>query len=210
MKELDFGLNLQQSEILFNPENSRLNRVVTITGVTGVGKDFLIGRLTQDGLIPNEISILNMGTLLSSISNKGRDSLRELPIETLSQNLSLTVPKIISAQPAILNTHLIVRQNDYLIFNPNFEQMISPQWYVAVISDPNLIISWRQKRNERGERQSSVENEETITFHQRMIIDTLKNLHSSLGSGVALLINRPDRFDRNISFLEKISSSLIT
>ncbi len=209
MIERYYSSETARSEVIRPPETPGHNSIVIITGVSGVGKDFLLIQMRENGLIPDGISVLNMGTLLSRQAGIDRDRLREGTLDEVSTWQQAVLPEILRLQPAVLITHMVVKQGNFLIVNPKLEFSLAPKWYVCVISHPKQIIEWRRRRNTKGERNTVVEDPVLIEFHQRMVVDTLLNLHRLTGAGVAVVNNLPDTTRNNLELMKEIFSSLV-
>ena len=190
------------AEVRRMPEADNLHRIISVSGVTSSGKDYLLGRSGAG-------TVLSHGTLIGQALATERDAIRQNgDLAHIRSAVLSTADAVLQAQPAVLNTHIFVKHGGYYMVNLELEQLIRPAFYVAVVGDPQQIFDWRQARNLRGERQSDLESPEEIAFHQNMIVDTLSNLSTLLGSGFVVLHNSPDKTDANAQLLTNLYNSL--
>lgn len=190
------------AEVRRMPEADNLHRIISVSGVTSSGKDYLLGRSGAG-------TVLSHGTLIGQALATERDAIRQNgDLAHIRSAVLSTADAVLQAQPAVLNTHIFVKHGGYYMVNLELEQLIRPAFYVAVVGDPQQIFDWRQARNLRGERQSDLESPEEIAFHQNMIVDTLSNLSTLLGSGFVVLHNSADKTDSNAQLLSNLYNSL--
>lgn len=191
------------------------NNLVLVTGVSGSGKDYLLSKLADtDPKIGTEISVVNFGELLfsrispavpdSTLVNSRDDLNRAIPQDTVRILIESVIDEVIARQPAIINTHLVYRQNGSLQINPGIARRMAVKDYVYVYSDPNLISN--RRANDAREREQ--EDPLDIGIHQQIALASTRILAGALGAGFLVLENRMDNTPRNVAKLQQVVSHL--
>jgi len=193
----EFGENTHQDH----------NKLITITGVSGCGKDFLISQMKNVGILPDSVPIISMGAeLFSTLQDiyphlQSRDDIKRLlSHEEVRAGVSRLCDRIINQQPAILNTHVVYRQADSLTFNPDVERHLNPASYVYVWSDPKNIASWRHSDKTRSRPDESIDD---IALHQELAMKITRTIATFNGSSITIIWNREDNICDNIDALHE-------
>lgn len=111
------------------PETGANNRIMVMTGVSGSGKDYLLDKVVAAGLMPEHVKRFSFGQLLFEQAQakypqlRTRDDLKTmLTQEQVEVETSGIIGRLIAAQPALVNTHVVYRQGDSLAINPDVEE----------------------------------------------------------------------------------------
>src|SRR5437879_2840595 len=143
-----YDLPHRRLEDTTSPEISRHNRIVCYTGVSSSGKDFLLDQAINQLQGANGVQALSMGTLMADRLQIHRDSLRVIPeLDDIKKAQTAAIPEILANMPVVLNTHIIFKYKDLLVFNPDVERQLNPAHYVVVTSEPQIIQQWRSQRD---------------------------------------------------------------
>lgn len=198
-------------------ERPQHNRLVLYTGISGVGKDFLIGKLKEaDPNFGNKYKIFPFGELLFQRMQTqkealranfiNRDSMRDiLTQEQIAEQIDLTSDDIIAQQPGIINTHLIYRQQQSLVINPNVIRRLNPQAIVFLHADPKDVQRWRAQ----SPRQRDVSNEAELIFFQNLAYDVTKRVGEYIQVPVHVIENKENNVAANVQQLRQVASQLI-
>lgn len=175
-------------------------RIITITGISGCGKDHLIeqAKRMDPDTTGNQVSVFNFGTeLLRFISSQSpglalpnRDFLKDLPQKEIEKYVRGTLELLISKQPALYLTHVVHRQQKELIISPEVERLINAREYIFIYTDPQLIFDWRQQC--QVVRQREPQTVDDIALHQNIARVATYVFALSFGCGFLLIHNCPD------------------
>jgi adenylate kinase len=120
------------------PEARTTNRIMVVTGVSSCGKDFLIDKASAAGLIPKPVRIFHFGQELfrqaqmSYPELRTRDELKtKLSGQQVRTEISGTIGRLLGVQPALLNTHVVYRQGDGLVINPDVEEELQASHFLV-------------------------------------------------------------------------------
>lgn len=192
------------------------NRLITVTGVSGCGKDYLVSMAQQmsPDIVGSKVAVFNFGSELLAtlsaqspdISAPSRDILKYLPQESIDPAIQITLQRLLASQPALYLSHIVHRQRDKLVISPENDRLVNSLEYIFVHSDPALIHAWRQQ--EQGHRQRELQAIDDIALHQNVAQMATYALAMSLGSGFVLLHNRPSDTAEAASVLLEESSKL--
>ncbi len=189
------------------------NRIMIVTGVSASGKDFLLSEANRNGLIAPPIRTLSFGQelfrhLRSQYPQiKTRDDINtQLNSSELRQGILYVANEIVEKQPAILNTHVVSRQNDSIITNPDVDMKVRPLSYVYVWSEPGQIELWRSADVGRARRQESADE---ISLHQDIAVEVVRIIAEHTGASFTTLWNRPDNVTENLAKIEERSAGLV-
>lgn len=200
------------NEFYTKPEFGDKNRLITLTGVSGVGKDYLLRKVAEiDPRIGTSVTIYNFGELLFeqiSLSNNcldsqltTRDDLHQhLTQMEIKQLVEIVVEKIIKHEPALLNTHVVYKQRGSLQINPDINKKLNACWYIYVWSDPEAILLRRQETSRKREQESIVD----VTLHQQIAFEATRIMAYVLGAGFKSLNNKIDNVTENVSIIQEI------
>ena len=190
-------------------EHENHSRYTIMTGVSGCGKDFLIAKMKEFDLMPPSISSISFGeelfTLLKTNNPaiQSRDDIkRMLSQDQVRAGVLALCDRLMTSQPAIINTHVVYRQQDSLAFNPDILRRLNPTNFVYVWSDPEQIRQWRQADMSRNRPN---EDADDIDLHQCVAMETTRIFAEYCGSGMRTIWNREDNVLDNI---DRIQDSL--
>lgn len=192
------------------------NRIITITGLSGSGKDYLVSAAQKicPDLIGQQISIFNFGSeLLKSLAAQApdmpvhnRDMLKQLQQEAIDPAVQLTLQRLLMNQPALYLTHVVHRQRDKLVISPDNERLVNSMEYVFVHTEPGQIFDWRQQ--EMAKRQRQQESLDEIAMHQNIAQAATHALALSLDTGYMIIRNEPSYTAEAASALAEESARL--
>lgn len=196
------------TERIFPYSSIGKNRIITVTGISASGKDYLTGKtLEADPTIKNGVNFVNFGTELFNafisdhpeFKESGRDALKHLPFEEIERLVQDTVTRIIDLQPVIQSTHVLNKQRGALTINPQSERRMNAADYVFVHSDPTVIYS-RRLQDQAG-RNRELESIDDIALHQKLALAVVTSLASASESGLIVVDNDPASVMNNIDVL---------
>lgn len=203
---------MRQKEACSLPELPEHNQFLTITGVSACGKDYLLKQATDRTLISPQVSLISLGEelfrelqLAHPELNTRDDIKRLLTQEQVKAGVHQLCDKLIAAQPAVLNTHVVYRQGDSLTFNPDVERRLNPTGYVYVWADPEQISQWRAADPRRNR---PVETVDEIALHQELAIEITRTIATFNGADMTTIYNRADNLDQNVETLSQAINQL--
>lgn len=183
------------------------NKILVITGVPAVGKDYLLSESKRLGMIPPSVRSFSFGeelfvylqTLYPQV--KTRDDIRTL----LSQDVIRAavegiIFRMIQAQPSMLNTHVVYRQKDSIVTNPDLDKRIHPHSYLFVWSEPDQIAKWRSLDTSRTRPAESVTN---IALHQDIALEVVSVVARHTGASLKTVWNRADNTQENLVLIQE-------
>lgn len=170
------------------------NRIGIVTGISGCGKDFLLERSRQSGHLLDAPQVIPFGEAVSmrlkrasvTLAQGNRDSLRELPLDLISQHAKALLDEVITHQPTILNSHTVYRQGDNLVVSPESERKLNPSHYLFITADPEDIIKWRVTDMSRLRPSESVQE---IELHQAIALSVVKTIAETMDSRLLVVHN---------------------
>lgn len=190
--------------------NQELNKILTVTGVSGSGKDFLLDKVqTSNPEAVRHIRIFNFGDLLFERLNrrirslkgeelKSKDDIRRaLTQEEIKESIIEVAEEILESQPGIVNSHVAYLQKGSIQINPDVEERIGARTYFFVWADPEKITHWRNSEKRTREEQSVKE----ILIHQEIALEATFIIASHLGAGFITSYNRDDNVSENVAKL---------
>lgn len=136
-----------------------------------------------------------------------RDDIRTLLSQDEVRNGILdVVDRLIQAQPAILNTHVVYKQQESYTVNPDVDKRIHPAGYVYVWSEPDQIAQWRIRTTPRARPLESVDE---IVLHQELGLEIVSVLARYTGASLKTIWNRVDNVTENLETIEQRIRDLI-
>lgn len=189
------------------------NRIATVTGISGCGKDHLLGRAHDLGLYSPEIPIIGFGDLLaqSAMSSEGlelvdgRDSLRNAGFEAIQDRVSILLDDIISRQPLIMNSHTVIAQRTHLLISPISELKLRPSHYVFISAAPDDIIRWRR---DDTRRKRAEESRLDIELHQEIAMGAVQAMAKVMDAKLLLIHNSVESVHENARKIGEFIASL--
>ena len=170
------------------------NHIISVTGVSGAGKDYLLKHTHNTQLLEQRLPVINAGTqLMELLKLKGlitktttRD---ELKFILNDDNLLGYVREIITTlnpkNKYIFNGHVVTKSGDFLKINPEIEKEISPKKYVVIIADPKDIKKWRE-------------------LEQNLTLAIITSLAVTLAIDLTVIENNPSNLNDNTEFLRNL------
>jgi adenylate kinase len=188
-------------------EGENHNKILVVTGVPGSGKDYLLEQASKEGVIPSSVKSISFSTELFNYLKEAypqiqtRDDIRSLLSQDEVRNGVLAVVgRVIEAQPATLNTHVVYKQRESFVSNPDIDKKIKPQGYLFVWSEPDQIAAWRA---EDTSRVRPVESVEDIALHQDVALETVSAYARHTGASLKTIWNRSDNTASNLATLQE-------
>lgn len=194
------------------------NNVITVTGISSSGKDYLVNLASQrePELIGKQISLFQFGYELFKLINKNhtekltneRDGLKTLSSDSIEGYVEIALDKLLSLQPVVQLTHIAVSQRDKYIINPKSEVKTLAKAYIFIETDPELIYWWR--KTEQTTRHRPVELIDDIEVHQGIALAATTLLSRRLGSAMFVVHNDYAETDENVSQINGIVRELLS
>jgi adenylate kinase len=188
------------------------NRIVVLTGVSGSGKDYLTSRASEHSLIPERVHPFSFGQELFKIAQEHypivqtRDDLKtKLTQEEVRGEISAVVSKLIRVQPALLNTHVVYRQGESLVSNPDIEEELLASHYVYVRAEPAQISEWREQDKSRNRPAETVNQ---IGLHQEIALGVVAAIARHVGAEMITINNTQGHVTQNLSTIHEALNSL--
>lgn len=188
------------------------NRITVATGVSGCGKDYLIGRLVSAGLMPKRVSVFSFGQELFRVAQaaypevRTRDDLKtKLTQEQVRAEISVVISKLLGAQSALVNTHVVYRQGDSLITNPDVEEELQASRYIYVKAEPAQIAEWRTRDTSRARPAETVTQ---IGLHQEIALGVVQAIAQHVGAEMTIVFNHPDHVDAGLAIMHEALEAL--
>jgi len=194
----NFDLKKLKTEVRFHPTGMH-NSLILVTGVSSVGKDHLLNRVTADFPVPS----ISVGTILSEMVDVDRDRIREMEYMDYFLVKKKAGELIVDKGPAFVNSHLVTKHRDSLVIDGIFERIINPAYFVAIIGDSREIILRRLERNEKG-RRTDIEDEETVAYHQWLTLKATEEMARALGSGFVVVVNNFDNSKQSFNMMRSL------
>lgn len=179
------------------------NKIITVTGISGSGKDYLVKKAgeAEPELLGGKISVFNFGSeLLESVRKSlvdadsvTKDALKALPLGDLDAYIQETLDRLLDAQPCLQMTHIVFRQRGSYVMNPKSEIRTNALEYIFIESDPEQISLWRHEN--QGVRKREVELIEDINLHQTIARLGTYAMATRLGAGMVIVKNDPSFTD---------------
>lgn len=178
--------------------NEELNRIVTLTGVPGVGKGFYQEQLHQRGEMPSGLRITSMGSeLLSYFAGKyagvrsfTRDDIKYLTQGELEEGLEGVIPRVIAQMPLLLDSHIVThRGGNVLESQEPIHVRIRSERFIHVCADPKLVAEQRASDSSRNRVQEKASD---IDRHQTMSLEATRRLAGKLGAEMVEIWNNQD------------------
>jgi adenylate kinase len=193
-------------------ETESNNRIMVLTGVSGSGKDHLIRRVVSAGLMPQRVRAYSFGQLLFEQAQatypelRTRDDLKTmLTQEQVEAEASGIIGRLIAAQPALVNTHVVYRQGDTLAINPDVEEEMQASHYVYVKAEPAQIVGWR---NRDTSRTRPPETASQIGLHQEIALGVIHAIAQHVGAELITINNHPDDIGTNLATMHEALEAL--
>jgi adenylate kinase len=175
------------------------NRLIGITGVTGVGKDYLVAAANAD----NKIRTRNLGTIIGEALKMDRDAMmRTANFEEIRAAQLKAYSTVISEQPLVVTCHAIRElKSGRLGYDEEMEDIFNPQTYVFVKAPAELINERVHKRNMSGDRNSVERSAAQIDEEQCAKLELTRTLADYLCTRLIVLDNIDEAYVGNVAIL---------
>lgn len=175
------------------------NRLIGVTGVTGVGKDYLVGAANAD----NKIRTRNLGTVIGEVLKMDRDAMmRTANFEEIRAAQLKAYSTVVSEQPLVVTCHAIRDlESGRLGYDEEMEDIFNPHSYVFVKAPAELIHERVQKRNMSGERKSVERSVAQIDEEQCAKLELTRTLADYLCTRLIVLDNIDEAYVGNVAIL---------
>ena len=181
--------------------NTSHNRIAVITGLTGVGKDFLTDRLVQD----EPIKVVNWGTLLGSLLRTDRDTMMTTTNETeITKQQFAVCDALINMQPIAVTCHTVRSRGTDIEYNLALEEKLNPYAYIFVSAPAEIIGERVTLRNDSGVRNSEELRVSEIERLQNVKRQRVAEIATYLGSRFFELENLDGLVGTNVAKLATI------
>jgi adenylate kinase len=183
------------------------NKILVVTGVPGSGKDYLLAEAGRLGMIPPSVKTFGFGEELFDYLKaihpniQTRDDIRTLLTQDdVRQGVIGVIDRLVRAQPAALNTHVVYRQRESLITNPDIDKRMHPHGYLFVWSEPDQIAAWRTQDTSRVRPPESIDD---IALHQDIALEVVSVVARHTGASLKTIWNRTDNVADNLAMLQE-------
>jgi adenylate kinase len=176
------------------------NEIVAVTGMTGVGKDYLVDRANQR----HGIGVVNLGTLIGDELAADRDVMMDtIPPERIRAAQFIVYRRVVAMQPRLVTCHAVRPQGEGFAYDMDLEQLLNPSSYVFVTAPPEVIAERVQRRNQSGERKSPDLPVAEIDRIQQIKLDAVEELTGILGCDLLVFNNVSEELDANVHRLSQ-------
>jgi adenylate kinase len=178
------------------------NNILGITGLTGVGKDYLVNAAN-----PNKtVNTLNLGTLVGEALAMDRDAMMTTASPERIRHAQISAYRhVVKVQPVIVTCHAVrdAVQGTGYAYDREMEDIFNPTAYVFVSAPPELIEERVARRNESGERKSIVLSAKQIEDEQAAKLSLMGQLASEIECDLVVLQNVNELFEDNVVLLRE-------
>lgn len=174
------------------------NRLIGITGVTGVGKDYLVTAANAD----NKIRSRNLGTIIGEMLKMDRDAMmRAANYNEIRAAQLKAYSLVVAEQPLVVTCHAVREIEGRLGYDAEMEDIFNPQSYVFVKAPAGLVRERVQKRNMSGERKSVELSVAQIDEEQSAKLELTRKLTDYLCTRLIVLDNIDKAYVGNVAIL---------
>jgi adenylate kinase len=192
-------------EIVFPQMESKTNNFLIVTGVSGVGKDFLLKQAHKvNPQMTTFVQVVDFGKELSNLlkvkfSITSRDQISSmLTQDQVLDSVNELVDSLRTPKSKILNTHVVYKQNDSLRINTDTIRRIDPCSYLFIWADPKEI---QQRRISDTSRNRSSEPVDVIALHQDIAQSVVEAFARNYGAAMRNINNCQSNVVNNIEIL---------
>lgn len=185
--------------------SAKHNNILAVTGMTGVGKDFLVKEANTD----IALSVINLGTLIGQKLNMDRDLMMQAVDAEHMRSTQLAVyHEVIRKQPLIVTCHTIRFMNGTYTYDLEIEQLFKPRYYVFVAAPPEVIAQRVHDRNLNTGRKSQELSIPKIAELQDIKLQQFKILTELLGCQSLIISNTVEVTAHNGALLRQRIESM--
>jgi adenylate kinase len=183
------------------------NNIMVITGITGVGKDYLANRLAAIC----ELHTINMGTLIAE--RLAADADRDLMMASFNSNqireAQLAAYRdVVTRQPLLVTSHTVRQYGQDYQYDLELEQILRPAHYIFVHAPGDIVADRVRQRNQSGLRKSQELSPAEIERVQQTIYSAMLTLTDILGCKLTTLCNTADQLEQNMLTLQSHATML--
>lgn len=181
------------------------NNIIAITGMTGVGKDFLLNKAAK----PSAVQMANLGTIISEELGTNRDTMMsEVDSERIRQAQLKAYRRVVETQPIIVTCHTVRPYKRTYSYDLEMERIFSPKLYIFIWAPPHIIAKRVHQRNETGVRRSPEMSVDVIASEQEVKLERVRALTTILGCELLVFNNIDANLDGNIVKLNTLFQQL--
>lgn len=171
------------------------NKIIAITGLTGVGKDFLAMHAIQN----LDINLVNWGTILSDRLGVRPDEMMEtVNPKAVKRQQFTTCDTLVDSQPVVVTCHTVRSRGLSIEYDMGLERRLNPSVYVFISAPAALIQGRVVARNLSGTRVSQVLSLSHIEKLQQIKKDRVIAIADELNSLFIEINNEDDLIEENI------------
>jgi len=188
------------------------NKILVVTGISGVGKDFLLSESVKQGVIPPSVKTFSFGEELLAYFKtiypyiRTRNDIRNVLTQEQEQGgITEVIDRLIRLQPTMLGIHVVYKHRESLVANPDIDRKMHPVGYIYVWGEPDQIAQWRTQDTSRLRKSESVED---ISLHQNIALEIALLIARYTGAGLKTLWNRTDNVVENLATIKEGAEEL--
>lgn len=181
------------------------NRIIIVTGMTAVGKDFLIDRVVEN----LQVNKTAWGDMLSDELGVNKDIMMDtVAPEIILDGQFAVCHEVLQMQPVVAVCHVVKPENGQYVYNLEIEKMLNPLGYIFIAAPPELIAQRVHMRNLEGNRKSPETPIDEIERVQDIKLKAIKELASLQNSEMLIVNNVAEELDANVHKLSKLIRTL--
>lgn len=100
----------------------------------------------------------------------------------------------------MINIHVVYKQGESLVANPDIDRRIHPVGYIYIWSEPDQISQWRAQDTSHLRRSETIED---ISLHQDIALEAALLIARHTGAGLKTIWNRRDNVEKNLTTIEE-------
>lgn len=192
-------------EIEFAQSELKPNNFLVVTGVSAVGKDFLLKKAKESNPdMEQNVQIVDFGSDLFKLLKRkfnliSRDQIASLLTQDqILDSINELVESMKTPKPKILNTHIVYKQNESLNINTSTIRRIDPSGYLYVWADPDEILYRRTNDSTRIRHSESIDE---ISLHQDIAQSVVESLAKNYGASMKNIYNCQSNVLNNVQIL---------
>lgn len=181
------------------------NNTIAISGVSGVGKDFLINRAFADD---NTVEIVSTNRSLKRLVDRSGQDIRRF---TCNEQFDLYNEELVNEltdkninKNIILNTHLVHQRMGKLAVDDSLVLYENPNVLIHIESDPEIIAKRRTEDVKRHRLLSSVSD---IEHYQSVEGDAVRTVSRMLGASAVFIYNSMNTVEDSVTQLRYLKAN---
>jgi adenylate kinase len=182
------------------------NEIIAVTGMTGVGKDYLVDRANHE----HGLGVVNLGTLVGEELAADRDLMMDIvEPKRIRAAQFIVYRKVLAMQPQLVTCHAVRPQNEGFAYDLEIERLFNPSCYVFITAPAEVIAERVLQRNQTGERKSPELPIAEIDRVQQIKLDAVGELSQILECDLLVLNNVNEELNENVRRLGQQIGALI-